>query len=90
MKKTAGDYEKIIRDLHKRIAKLEAPCCPYCGDKEQLVIDHIIPKSKGGNNEKENLEKICWRCNTAKWNSSKEDFVAWIKRLIKYQRKINR
>jgi 5-methylcytosine-specific restriction endonuclease McrA len=31
-----------------------------------MSIDHILAKSKGGSNDRENLRCLCTRCNTAK------------------------
>ena len=49
--------------------------CQYCGSKEFLEIDHIIPLSKGGNNEEENLVTSCHRCNHLKADKSIFEFV---------------
>jgi hypothetical protein len=43
--------------------------CRYCGrqsDKVELVIDHLIPVSKGGTNDQENLITACVECNQGK------------------------
>ena len=40
--------------------------CVYCGSKEDLTIDHVIPKSKGGLNTWENMVTCCSSCNTRK------------------------
>jgi hypothetical protein len=45
-------------------------CCS-CGNKEYLEIDHIIPVSKGGKNEEENLQTLCYYCNRGKFESEK-------------------
>ena len=47
-------------------------CCTYCGkaavDGYKLVIDHILPVSKGGTNDIENLTSSCEECNIGKGN----------------------
>lgn len=43
--------------------------CRYCGrqsDKVELVVDHLIPVSKGGTNDQENLITACVECNQGK------------------------
>lgn len=45
--------------------------CQYCGVKpvkEELTIDHINPRSKGGISEWENVVLACQRCNSKKGN----------------------
>ena len=47
--------------------------CQYCGrnpkeDPIKLEIDHIIPRSKDGENKKENLITACYDCNIGKSN----------------------
>lgn len=37
-------------------------------DNLLLEIDHIIPVSKGGRTEEENLKTLCWKCNRSKSN----------------------
>ena len=43
--------------------------CRYCGYKTPKVIlevDHVIPRSKGGPDEINNLVTSCWECNRGK------------------------
>jgi 5-methylcytosine-specific restriction endonuclease McrA len=40
--------------------------CEACGRTERLEVDHIIPWSKGGRHDRENLQCLCCRCNRRK------------------------
>jgi hypothetical protein len=56
--------------------------CAYCGSKENLTLDHITPKSKGGTDRITNLLCSCKSCNLSKghtywsdWYLSQEFFT---------------
>ena len=38
----------------------------YTAEFELMTIDHIVPKSKGGDNSLENLQPMCHTCNSRK------------------------
>lgn len=40
--------------------------CQYCGDHRDLTVDHVIPRSKGGSSEWENIVACCSSCNRRK------------------------
>ena len=40
--------------------------CQYCGDKNDLTFDHLLPKSKGGLTDWENVVTACSTCNVKK------------------------
>lgn len=42
--------------------------CAFCGTKENITIDHIIPLSKGGTNDVDNIQPLCRSCNSRKGN----------------------
>ncbi|MBA7603671.1 hypothetical protein ES703_10786 [subsurface metagenome] len=41
-------------------------CCAYCGSKESLQWEHIIPKSRGGPDNIDNMVQSCKECNCKK------------------------
>lgn len=48
------------------LLKLAKGKCYYCGQKQKLTIDHIIPLARGGTHEKCNLVAACGPCNSSK------------------------
>lgn len=48
--------------------------CVYCGSIENLSVDHLFPRIKGGADNVENLVCSCKSCNSSK---GKKDLMAW-------------
>ena len=46
--------------------------CQYCGAKNDLTFDHVIPRSKGGLTRWDNVVAACAPCNLAKGNKLPE------------------
>ena len=40
--------------------------CQYCGDKNELTFDHLLPRSKGGKTNWDNVVTACSDCNVKK------------------------
>ena len=56
--------------------KLQAPrVCWYCGSAENLSVDHIIARERGGTDSGENLIYACRTCNSSKGS---KDLMAWM------------
>lgn len=47
--------------------------CQYCGDARNLTLDHLKPRSRGGETTWQNLVTACMRCNTRKGNRTPEE-----------------
>jgi len=54
--------------------------CHYCGKalplKSSACLDHVVPRSKGGSDDPDNLVVACKRCNTQKGNSDLGVYIA--------------
>ncbi len=46
--------------------------CQYCGSREDLTFDHVIPRSRGGVTSWENVVAACASCNLRKANKMLE------------------
>lgn len=64
----------MTKKLREFIKKRDHYTCCQCGNSISvepnllLEIDHIIPVSKGGLTEEDNLQTLCWKCNRSKSN----------------------
>ena len=76
-KLTASAFAKeqrtlMTKKLREFIKNRDNFTCCSCGNSVQiepnllLEIDHIIPVSKGGYTQEDNLQTLCWKCNRAK------------------------
>lgn len=50
----------------KEIKKLYNSNCFYCGSKEKIQLDHVVPIAKGGSHSIGNLLPACSTCNASK------------------------
>ena len=48
--------------------------CAYCGDKSNLTIDHVVPRSKGGPDFTKNVVCCCSSCNQKKGHEPWEEW----------------
>ena len=55
------------------IYKRDGYSCQYCGSTRDLTIDHVIPRSKGGQDTWENLVAACKNCNQVKGEKTPEE-----------------
>ena len=40
--------------------------CQYCGSNKELTFDHLLPRSKGGKTDWDNVVTACSSCNVKK------------------------
>lgn len=57
---------RVTPILRKNILSRDSYQCLSCQSRQQLTIDHIIPISKGGLTQEENLQTLCRSCNAKK------------------------
>lgn len=60
-----------LKFSRKNIYLRDSHTCQYCGKvpkKEELTIDHVLPRSRGGKTTWENVVLACIKCNMRKGN----------------------
>ena len=62
--KQSGSTSKWRR-IREQIIRRDG-CCQQCGAEEKLSVDHIVPRSLGGDDNPSNLQVLCSSCNSAK------------------------
>jgi len=86
--------EMSMRSLfHDERLKMTLPqACYYCGSNDNLAVDHLIPRIKGGADEADNLIWACRSCNSSKqgrdmleWMNTKGEFpsILLLRRYLK-------
>jgi len=73
----AGGNEFIPHLTNRALFRRDAHVCLYCGEQfrhADLTRDHIIPMSRGGNDNWENVVTACFRCNNQKGNKTPEEW----------------
>lgn len=62
------------REMREQVFAIYGKQCHYCGYEDPVMtVDHILPRSRGGDNSLENLIPACRKCNYSRgdkmeWN----------------------
>lgn len=59
----------------ERLKMVLPQACCYCGSREFLAADHLIPRKRGGANTGDNLVWACRSCNSSK---CARDALVWL------------
>ena len=51
--------------------------CQYCGDREDLTFDHLLPRSRGGHTTWDNVVAACSPCNLRKGSLTPHEARMW-------------
>lgn len=50
-------------------------CCIYCGSDGPLLMDHVVPLGRGGDNSLANVVPACDSCNASKGADTAYEFI---------------
>jgi 5-methylcytosine-specific restriction endonuclease McrA len=67
---------RVVKFNRRNIYLRDRYTCQYCGrrpPREDLTIDHITPRSRGGRSTWDNVVLACLKCNVAKGNRTPEE-----------------
>jgi 5-methylcytosine-specific restriction endonuclease McrA len=62
-----------LKPTRGNIFRRDGMKCLYCNSEKNLTLDHVMPKSRGGNNTWENLATCCNKCNVTKDSKTPEE-----------------
>ena len=57
---------RVTPDVRRRIIERDGFACQRCGAEDDLQVDHIIPISRSGTSDDDNLQVLCAPCNRSK------------------------
>lgn len=63
-----------MKPSRQALFRRDRQVCQYCGRKGgDLTVDHVMPRSRGGEDSWENLVAACLRCNNRKGDRTPEE-----------------
>jgi 5-methylcytosine-specific restriction endonuclease McrA len=62
-----------LKISRKSVLARDSYTCVYCGSRETLTIDHVFPRSRGGETSWENVVTSCLRCNNKKGSKTPQE-----------------
>jgi hypothetical protein len=70
------DFSNVPSGLRYQVLKRDRRCrlCGVGPNESVLHVDHVIPRSRGGSNEINNLQVLCQACNLGKSNLDNTQF----------------
>ena len=80
-------YVRVPRSVKRRISRRalfarDGWRCVYCGDSAgRLTLDHVVPRSRGGDSVWENVVTACAPCNLRKGDRLPEEVSMALRRL---------
>jgi hypothetical protein len=60
---------------YRAVVRRDGESCARCSTTDNLTLDHIVPRSRGGSNRIVNLQLLCGPCNQAKGDTLDEALI---------------
>lgn len=78
---TRGLRQAIRHGAIDELMEMQSGLCVYCKYEieKKFDVDHKTPVSRGGSNNKENLQLLCISCNRSKRDKTHGEFLEWMK-----------
>jgi diadenosine tetraphosphate (Ap4A) HIT family hydrolase len=71
---SSGYISGTLRYEVLKRARFRCELCGVSADVRALEVDHIVPRVRGGTDDSDNLQALCYRCNSMKRDRDSTDF----------------
>lgn len=78
----------LTSNVRNTIYENDGGYCYLCGDKikiDDMTIDHVTPKSNGGENNTSNARCCCFTCNQMKGSMEFDEFIDKVKKIYRFR-----
>jgi diadenosine tetraphosphate (Ap4A) HIT family hydrolase len=73
---SAGYVSGTLRYEVLKRARFRCELCGVSADVRAIEVDHIVPRNRGGTDDPDNLQALCYSCNSMKRDRDDTDFRA--------------
>lgn len=74
LERLARKHSSPWRKWWNQVVSAHGSACVYCGDANADSLDHVIPRSRGGDDHPSNLVPACRPCNSSKGARTPEEW----------------
>jgi 5-methylcytosine-specific restriction endonuclease McrA len=82
-------YYESMRPTRQAIFRRDNHVCQYCSSKQNLTLDHVTPRARGGKDTWENLVTACVTCNNRKGDRRPEEINMTLAKMPKAPRALD-
>ncbi|NJL11275.1 MAG: HNH endonuclease [Calothrix sp. SM1_7_51] len=74
LKIASGERTWKVPPVNRReVLRRDHYSCQYCGSTKHLTLDHVLPRSRGGQHTWDNVVIACERCNSKKGDKTPQE-----------------